>query len=722
MKKNINGSKILVTGGAGYIGTHVVHILLEKGYQVNVLDDLWYGDSGLRTFLGNPKVNFIRGDLLDRDKVLQGLEGVSSVIALGAIVGDPACSLDENLTRQVNVDSVELLIESAREKEVRRFVFASSCSLYGSSSGIVQLTEKSPLSPVSLYAKTRIECENYLLQQKDHLCPVILRLSTVYGLSPRRRFDLALNNMTARAVVDKKITVHGGDQWRPFVHAHDAARAFVMAMEADKKKVAGEIFNVGDNESNFQIGHIARIIAEEIPGTKVDHNPTIIDLRNYNVLFDKIRERLGFICSYSIRAGIHEMARDVLENKIIFSDPIYHNYSTVKERLEKSRFIPFCLADVGDNEKNELLQAVDSGWLTTGPRTKLFEEKVKEYFADQDLHCIAVSSGTAALHLQLLAAGIGPGDEVITTPMTFCATVNTILYVGARPVLVDIEPDTYTIDLELIEKKITPKTRAIVPVYYGGHGVDMVRLREIADRHGLLILADAAHAMGARFNGKLLGTMEDAAAFSFYVTKNMTTGEGGLLMTRSGEMAEKVRRLQMHGMNRDAWKRFSSAGNWYYEITDLGFKYNFTDIQAAFGIHQLAKIDHFNHVRRQYAARYDEAFAGVGEVSFMKEKPGFIHTRHLYPIILDKDRLKIERAEFIERLKKDGIGTSVHYIPIHFHPYYQSVLPYRPGAFPVCESKCNGLISLPIYPRMTWNEIDRVIDSVRKIIRENRKD
>jgi dTDP-4-amino-4,6-dideoxygalactose transaminase/nucleoside-diphosphate-sugar epimerase len=707
MKKKSN--KILVTGGAGYIGTHVVHILLEKGYQVNVLDDLWYGDSGLRTFQNNPNVNFIRGDLLDREKVLPGLEGVSAVIALGAIVGDPACALDEKLTTQVNVDSVKLLIELAREKGVRRFVFASSCSLYGSSSGIVQLTEKSPLSPVSLYAKTRIECENYLLQHQDHLCPVILRLSTVYGLSPRRRFDLALNNMTARAVVDKKITVHGGDQWRPFVHARDAARAFVMAMEADEKKVAGEIFNVGDNESNFQIEHIARIIAEEIPGTTVDHNPTIIDLRNYNVLFDKIRERLGFTCTFSIRAGIHEMAGDVRENKVIFSDPIYHNYSTLKERLEKKRFIPFCQADVGAEERSELLQAVDSGWLSTGPRTKLFEEKLQEYFGEPGLHCIAVSS-------------CGPGDEVITTPMTFCATVNTILYAGAKPVLVDIEPDNYTIDLDLIEKHITSKTRAIVPVYYGGHGVDLVRLREIADRHGLLILADAAHAMGARFNGKLLGTMEDAAAFSFYVTKNMTTGEGGLLTTRNGEMAGKIRRLQAHGMDRDAWKRYSAAGTWYYEIADLGFKYNFTDIQAAFGIHQLAKIDHFNSVRRTYSAHFDEEFAGIDEISLMKEKPGFFNTRHLYPIVLDTQRVRIDRGAFIDQLKEDGIGTSVHYIPIHFHPFYRRALPYKPGDFPVCERIYQGLISLPIYPKMTWNEIDRVVDSVKKIILQNRKD
>jgi dTDP-4-amino-4,6-dideoxygalactose transaminase len=320
------------------------------------------------------------------------------------------------------------------------------------------------------------------------------------------------------------------------------------------------------------------------------------------------------------------------------------------------------------------------------------------------------------LHLQLLAAGIGPGDEIITTPLTFCATVNTILYTGATPVLVDIDPGTFNLDIDLLETAINERTKAIVPVYYAGQAVDHRRLKSISDKYGLLILADAAHAIGAKYDDKFCGTYEDSAAFSFYATKNMPIGEGGIVTTHDQEMADKIKYLLMHGMNRDAWKRFSEAGSWYYEIVDLGYKYNFTDLQAAIGLHQLKKLDQFNNVRRKYGEIYDEAFKFLPGIRLHGLDPRAYYNRHMYPIVVDQDIIQLTRNQFIERLKEFKIGTSVHYIPIHHHPYYQKKMGLSPKDFPVTNNIYKGLLSLPIYPKMTSDDIGKVISKVTQIV------
>ena len=709
--------KILVTGGAGYIGSFVVQKLLKKGYRVNVLDSLMYGEDGLRNFINNPGVTLFEGDITKKDDVSRSMNGCSSVIALAAIVGDPACSLDEEYTRNVNFGATKILTEVMLEQRVRRVVFASSCSVYGTSKDIKFLTEDAKLNPVSLYAETRIQSENYLLLLKDVLSPVILRLSTVFGVSARMRFDLAINIMVAKAVKDNNIDIFGGNQWRPFVHVQDVAEAFVLAVEADDARVSGKIFNVGSTDSNYQIEDIADIIKDEMPGVKVNKSTSIVDQRNYNVIFDKIHKSLNFKTEYSVRDGVREVMEFVGANHIDVGDAKYSNFLTVKMKLRSNKFLPFAVPDIGQEEKDEILRTIDSGWLSTGPKTKLFEEKVKEYFQDESLDVIAVSSCTAGLHLQLLAARVGPGDEVITSPMTFCATVNTILYTGAKPVLVDIDPGTYNLNLDLIEKKITNRTKAIVPVYYSGQAVDHKRLREIASAHNLYILADAAHAMGARWSGQLCGSYEDSAAFSFYATKNMTTGEGGIVTTKNKDWAEKIRRLLSHGMDKNAWKRYSEAGSWYYEINDLGFKYNFTDVQAALGLHQLSKIDHFNEIRRQYAALYDEAFADHPMITTQTVKEYAYHTRHLYPVLLGKsNESQVSRARVMEILRQKNIGTSVHYVPIHHHPYYQKTLSLRVDDFPVTNSIYRGILSLPLYTRMRKSDVMMVADALKLAI------
>lgn len=708
--------KILVTGGAGYIGSFVVNGLLDKGYEVVVLDALLYGDKGLKSFINRPGITFINGDIRDAAKVEESLADVEKVIALAAIVGDPACSVNEEITWKINYESVKLLTDLSIKHNVSRLVFASSCSVYGSNEKVRFLTEESELNPVSIYAETRILSEEYILSKKDLITPVILRLSTVFGLSPRMRFDLAINIMTAKALSNGVIDVFGGNQWRPFIHVKDVANAFIVAMEADEHQVKGQVFNAGSTDSNYQIEDIAKVIVEEIPDTQINNNTTAIDLRNYNVIFDKIHKKLNFKSQFSVRDGVREIAAWLRSEKPDISQKEYSNYAVWKELGKVDKFLPYAVPDVGDEEKEEILKTIDSGWITTGPKTKLFEERVKEYFEDDTLEVIAVSSCTAALHLQLIAADIGSGDEVITTPLTFCSTVNTILYTGATPVLVDVDPHTFNIDLNKIESAITPKTKAIIPVYYAGQAVDYKKLKQIADKHKLLILADAAHAMGASYDGKYCGTYEDAAAFSFYATKNMVTGEGGMVTTHNKDWAEKIRRLTLHGMNRDAWKRFSETGSWYYEITDLGYKYNFTDIQAAFGIHQLAKIDHLNKIRRTYGEMYDEAFSKIDGIRLHGLDPKAYYNRHLYPIVIDEDKLGINRNDFIIKLKEAKIGTSVHYVPIHHHSLYQNKMNVKPGDFPVTDEIYKGLISLPLYTKMSTDDVNKVIQSVKTIL------
>lgn len=710
--------KILVTGGAGYVGNFVVRTLLEKGYYVKVLDSLLYGENGLNSYINSPNVEFIKGDITVSEDVDLAIKNCDGVIALAALVGDPACGLDERYTEKVNYHSTEILINSMQKNNITKVIFASSCSVYGSSESIKYLTEDSELNPVSLYAKTRIKSEDYLLKHQDKIVPVILRLSTVFGLSPRMRYDLAINVMTAKAVYNNSVDVFGGNQWRPFVHVKDVASAFVLSLEAPDDLVKGEIFNVGSTDSNYQMDDVASIIKEEFPGLKINSATNFIDQRNYNVIFDKIHKKLNFKTRFSVRDGVREIKAFLQQNTVDISDPVYSNYFTVKNLLSQERFLPFAVPDVGDEEKNEIIKTIDSGWLSTGPKTRLFEDRVKEYFGDQDLEVIAVSSCTAGLHLQLLAAGVGPGDEVITSPLTFCATVNTILYTGATPVFVDVDPVTYNLDLDLLESKISSKTKAVVPVYYAGQAVDHKKLKIIADKYNLFILADAAHAMGAKCYDKYCGTYEDSAAFSFYATKNFTTGEGGIVTTHNKDWAEKMRRLLSHGMNKDAWKRFSEAGSWYYEISDLGYKYNFTDIQAAFGIHQIEKIDYFNQIRRQYAELYNKAFEQNPAIKIPQAVDYAYHIRHLYPIVVDLSKIKISRDQLIQKLKDNKIGTSVHYVPINFHPYYQKKLSIAKNDFPVSDQLYEGMVSLPLYTKLRVDDINRISQTVLKIINE----
>jgi perosamine synthetase len=382
-------------------------------------------------------------------------------------------------------------------------------------------------------------------------------------------------------------------------------------------------------------------------------------------------------------------------------------------------FLPFFAPDIGPEEIHEVTETLKSGWLTTGPRTKQFEQDFAKYIGCK--HAIAVNSCTAALHLALDAIGLQPGDEVIVPTMTFAATAEVVCYFRAKPVFVDCEPDTQNIDARLIEEKITPRTKAIIPVHFGGLPCDMDAIRAVAAKHGLKVIEDAAHALPARYNGKLVGTIGDLTAFSFYANKTITTGEGGMLTTDDDALAERARVMSLHGISKDAWKRFSAAGSWYYEIIRPGFKYNLTDIASALGLCQLRKCDVMNEGRRRVARLYAEGLKSVAEVELLVERKGRESAWHLFVLRLKLERLRIDRAEFFEQMKAAGIGCSVHYVPLHMHPYYRETFSYRREDFPVASAVSERVITLPLFSKMTDSDVARVVEAVTTICRENGK-
>ncbi len=379
----------------------------------------------------------------------------------------------------------------------------------------------------------------------------------------------------------------------------------------------------------------------------------------------------------------------------------------------RAEFLPFALPDIGEEEIDEVVQTLRSGWITTGPRTKEFEQRFAEYVGAS--HAIAVSSCTAALHIGLAAAGVGPGDEVITSPLTFCSTANVVVHLGATPVFADIGDD-YNIDPAQIKPRITERTKAIIPVHHSGQPCRMDEIHEIAWRYGLRVIEDAAHAAGATYRGRKVGVLSDVTAFSFYAIKNMTTAEGGMITTEDAELADVMRLLSLHGISKDAWKRYAASGSWYYEVLYPGYKCNMTDIQASLGIRQLARLDGFIEMRRRYARLYDEAFVEMPEIRTPRVNADVGHAWHLYVIQLDLERLTIDRAGFIEALRAENIGTSVHFIPVHLHPFYRQRFGCKLGDYPNAERIYAGIVSLPLYPKMSENDVLDVIAAVRRVV------
>ena len=381
---------------------------------------------------------------------------------------------------------------------------------------------------------------------------------------------------------------------------------------------------------------------------------------------------------------------------------------------KRDQFLIFGNPMIEQDEIDDVVDSMKSGWLGTGPKVIRFQEAFREYIGSK--HALAVNSWTSGMHLGLIAAGIGPGDEVITTPMTFAASVNVILHSGATPVFVDASLPDMTIDVNQIEDKITPRTRAILPIHFAGRPCNMDAIMDIAHRHDLLVMEDAAHAIEGMYHGQKIGNIGHLTGFSFYVTKNIVTGEGGMITTNNDEWAEKIQIYGLHGMSKGAWQRYSDDGYKHYAVVYPGYKYNMMDIQAAIGYHQLQRIGRYLGMREHIWQCYDEAFQDLRVTTPLPPEPDTVHARHLYTLLLDIDRLKITRDDFLQRMHERNIGTGVHFISVHQHPYYRETFGFQTNDFPTATYISERTVSLPLSAKLTDEDVADVIAAVREAL------
>ena len=378
-----------------------------------------------------------------------------------------------------------------------------------------------------------------------------------------------------------------------------------------------------------------------------------------------------------------------------------------------TKSVPFHIPSIGEEAIRAVTETLESGWITTGPKTRSFEEAFARFIGAR--RALAVSSCTAALHLSLDAARLSEGDEVLVPTLTFAATAEVVAYFKAKPVLVDVDPLHFNLSLEDATRKITPRTKVIIPVHFGGHPCRMDSILDLAATSRLTVIEDAAHAIPAKYRKQNIGTLSSMTAFSFYATKTLTTGEGGMVTTNDDSLAERISLMRLHGMSRDAWKRYTADGTWRYEITEAGYKYNLTDPQAALGLVQLSNCEEMWRRRVEIAQKYDNGLMSLEAYRTPQVSADVQHAWHLYVVLVEPSALRIHRDQVIEELRQRGIGTSVHFIPLHLHPYYQRVWGYRTGEFPVAEQYFDRCISLPIYPSMSEEDIHHVIEALHDI-------
>jgi dTDP-4-amino-4,6-dideoxygalactose transaminase len=382
-------------------------------------------------------------------------------------------------------------------------------------------------------------------------------------------------------------------------------------------------------------------------------------------------------------------------------------------------FLVFGSPKIEEAEIGEVVDSLRSGWIGTGSKVHKFEEMFRAYKGTK--YAMALNSCTASLHLAMLSIGIKPGDETIVPAMTFAATANAVIHAGAKPVFADCKKDTMNIDPDDIERKITPKTKVIIPVHFAGRPCEMDRIMDIAKRRNLKVIEDCAHAIEAEYKGKKAGTFGEIGCFSFYVTKNIVTGEGGMAVTNSEEYANKIKVLGLHGMDKDAWKRFSDTGYRHYQVVYPGFKYNMMDIQAAMGIHQLPRIDEYRQRRKEIWGRYNKAFEDLPALIPAPVESGTKHAYHLYTLLLDINSLSLTRDQFLDEMTKRNIGVGVHYIALHLHPYYRQAYKYKTGDFSNAEWISDRTVSIPLSAKLSDEDVESVIKAVREVIRSHTK-
>jgi dTDP-4-amino-4,6-dideoxygalactose transaminase/nucleoside-diphosphate-sugar epimerase len=723
--------RVLVTGGAGYLGCRLIPLLLEAGWAVRVVDRGCYGFEGLAHCRTNPDFELLDGDVRRLQELGALLSGVNAVIHLAGLANDPSCDLDPDMAWDVNVESTLELARGCVQAGVDRFILASSCSVYGQ--GVFEwLDEASPANPVSTFARTKLAAEQGLLAMaSESFAPVVVRAATLFGVSPRMRFDLAINQMAATALRHGRIEIRGGGrQWRPVLHVDDAARGYLALLNAPESIVRGALFNLGCNDLNVRVSDLAGRVAALVPGTVIDRATDDDDRRTYRVNFDKALSLPGFRCSRSIEDGIGEL---LLYISGMNADPFseaYFNAQRVKHLLATpvseggdpvaARFVPLSRPSLGEEEEHAVLETLRSGWLTSGHHIAAFEAAFSRTVSAR--HTVAVTSCTAAIHLALVHLGIKPGDEVITPPITWASTGNTLLNMGAKVVFADVDPETLNLDPAATEAAISERTRAIIPVHLAGHPCDLEALRAVAACHEIPLIEDAAHALGASYRGVPVGADSQFGCFSFYSIKNITTMEGGMLAVDDPETAAHLRTLATNGLDHTAWDRYGrSAVARPLEVHEPGFKYLMGNVSAAMGVEQLKKFSTFKAARQRLARMYTEVLKDVPEIRVPVVRPDVDHAWHLYMIRLNLDQIACSRDEIACALRQENIGTGVHFYALHLHTYYRDVLGMKPEWCPVAAAASGEILSLPLHPQLSDKNVHEVVSALKKVLQHAKR-
>ena len=723
--------RVLVTGGGGYLGSWVVSELLDKGHSVRIFDRFCYGREGLADLASRPECDIVTGDIRRLQETPDLLTGADAVVHLAGLSNDPSCDLDTEMALDINVESTLELARLSAQSGVRRFVLASSCTVYGR--GVFELLdEESPANPVSTFAKGKLAAESGLLRMRnDRFEPTVARIATMFGWSRRMRFDLGLNQMVAAAMRHGRIVVRGGgNQWRPFVHVQDAAKGLLLLIESPAPAISGQIFNVGSDLYNTRIIDLAERVARCFDQVGVEVANDDDDLRSFRVQFGKIRERLGFACDWSIDEGIAEVRDRLLSESVDPFSNHFFNVARMKELLDTpvdqggepvaARFIPLSKPSLGAEEETAMVEALRSGWLTSGPQVRAFEEAFAGVVSAP--HAVGVASCTAALHLCLVESGVRPGDEVVTSPINWASSGNTILNMGAKIVFADVKPDTLNMDPASLEAVITDRTRAIMPVHMAGHPCHLEAIYAIAQKHGIPVVEDAAHALGAAYRGTPIGAYGDYACFSFYAIKNITTMEGGMVSLKDPGKMERIRLLANNGMAASAWDRFGrSAVPSPQEVVTPGFKYALGNVSAAIGIEQLKKFDAFMAARRRLAQMYRAVLADIDEIVLPPVADDITHAWHLYIIRFRLDRLARSRDELAYDLRRENVGTGFHFHSLHLHQYYRETFGMKPQDCPNAAQASKEILSLPLHPQLTDKNVHEVVSALKKVLAHARR-
>ncbi len=730
-------SRILITGGTGSLGKKLTGLLINRTSSATVIV---YSRDEYKQFIMHQmysqqeqtRLRFFLGDVRDKDRLVRACEGVDYIIHAAALKQVPAAEYNPFEFVKTNVLGAEHVIQAALANDVRH---------------VVALSTDKAVNPINLYGATKLCSDklfvagnNYGGMHKTRFA--VVRYGNVVGsrgsvipffmakrkegvlpiTDPRMtRFWITLDQGAA-LVLNVLRDMSGGEIFVPKIPSMRILDLATVIDPSCEKRVVG--IRPGEKL------HEVMIPTDDAPQTvEFDNHFVIVPVQKYvsdMVSLESCLAQGGTRCPsggfyYGSENNTEWLNRQEMETMIALLD-LPEIEAWRNEREGKSlddtdeAFIPYGRQSIDENDVHAICETVRSAWLTTGPKVEAFEQAFVEYTTSS--HAVAVCNGTAALHAAVFAMGIGPGDEVIVPAITFVATANAVLYQGGTPVFADVNPDTLLIDVTDVERRITPATKAVIAVDYAGQPCDYDALRDLADRHQLLLAADACHALGASYKGRMIGSLADLNTFSFHPIKPITTAEGGMITTHRADWAKSMRRFRSHGVNTDFRQRMQNK-SWEYAMQDLGYNYRLSDLHCSLGISQLRKIDKFTQRRRELARRYQEAFKSLPAIQPLKVLPGNAPAWHLFVIRVESNVHQDPRAELFVKLREQGLGVNVHYMPVYLHPYYERRYGAAPGKCPSAEAAYAKLISLPIFPDMTNAMTNKVISCVKQAVEDS---